>query len=237
VAIKAVGKLTRDDYEKVLLPLLSDAQRDGRRLRFLYELGAEFDGIDAAAAWEDAKLGLRYLRAFACCAVVTDREWIRESTRLASFFLPCPVRAFSIKERGNATAWLGSLPREVGVTHRLLPDKGVLVVDANGALHAQDFDALAFTVDPWIEAHGKLEGIVVHARAFPGWENFGSFVRHVQFIRDHHRRIKRVALAVDSKARTLVPRIGEHFIDAEVKTFAFDDFDAAVAWASGSAPS
>jgi hypothetical protein len=237
VGIKAIGKLTRDDYDTVLVPLLNDLQREGRRPRFLYELGPEFDSFAATAAWEDAKLGLRSLRAFAGCAIVSDREWIRESTRLVSFFLPCPVRAFSLKERAGAIAWLGSLPHEVGVRHRLLTERGVLVIEPLGALHVQDFDALALTVDPWIEAHGKLEGIVIHTRAFPGWENVGSFLRHVQFIRDHHRRVKRVALAADSKATTLVPRLGEHFVDAEVKPFAFDQLDAAVAWASGSEPS
>ena len=65
------------------------------------------------------------------------------------------------------------------------------------ALHGQDFDALALTVDPWIEANGELNGVVVHVRAFPGWENIGSLVRHVQFVRDYHRKVERIALAAD----------------------------------------
>jgi len=233
VGVKAVGKVTREDYEKVLEPLFDGARREGRRLRFVCQIGPEFEGLTPGAAWEDAKLGVRSLRLFAGCAVVTDRDWIRESTRIASFFVPCPVRVFPNGDRDKAIEWLGSLPQESGVAHRLLPEKGVIVVEVKNALTAQDFDALALTADPWIETHGGLAGLVIHARAFPGWENLGSLVRHVQFVRDHHRKTKRIALATDGTLAGLAPRIGEHFVHAEVKTFGYGQVDAAASWAAG----
>lgn len=233
VGVKAIGKVTREDYENVFVPMLDGARREGRRLRFLYQVGPEFEGFTPGAAWEDAKLGLRSLRSFVGCAVVTDRDWIRKSTGIASFFLPCPLQVFPTRDRDKAVEWLRALPHEVGVAHRLLPDKGVLVIDAKHALHAQDFDALALTVDPWIESHGELAGVVVHARAFLGWENLGSLVRHIQFVRDHQLKVKRIALAADGKLASLGPRIGEHFVRAEVKSFRYDQLDAAVAWAAG----
>jgi hypothetical protein len=232
VGLRAVGTLSKEDYDQVLAPLLDEARREGRRLRFLYQLGPEFEGFTASAAWEDAKLGLRALRLFEGCAVVTDLGWVREATKLAAFVIPCPVRVFANRERDGAIDWLRSLPRETGVVHRLLPEKGVIVVDVKGALHAGDFDALALTADAWIESHGPLQGIVIHARAFPGWENFGSFVRHVQFVRDHHRKIQRIALAAEGKLAGLAPRLGEHFIEAEVKSFGYDQLEAAIAWAA-----
>jgi hypothetical protein len=233
VGVKAVGRLTREDYEKVLAPMIEGARRQGRRLRFLYEAGPEFAGFTPSAAWEDAKISLRSMRLFAACAVVTDHDWIREATRIAGFFMPCPVRVFPSRDRDKAIAWLGSIPHEVGATHRLLSDKGVLLVDARSTLHAQDFDTLAETVDPWIESHGELNGVVIHARAFPGWETLGTLVRHIQFVRDHHRKVRRIALAVDGKVAHLAPRVGEHFVQAEIKTFGYDQVDAAVLWASG----
>lgn len=234
VGLKAIGKLTHDDYATVFVPLLDGARREGRRLRFLYQIGPEFEGFTPTAAWEDAKLGLRFLRCFVGCAIVTDREWARESARVASFFLPCPVRVFATRDRDKAIEWLASLPQQVGVSHRLLPEKGVVVIDAKEALHIGDFDALALAVDPWIESHGVLEGVVIHARAFPGWENLGSLVRHVQFVREHHRRVKRIALATDAKLAVLAPRLGQHFVKGEIKTFEYDELDEAVDWASGS---
>ena len=89
--VKAIGKISKEDYEQVFVPLLDEARREGRRIRFLYQLGPEFEGFTPGAAWEDAKIGLHFLRLFDGCAVVTDLVWIRELTRLAEFLMPCPV--------------------------------------------------------------------------------------------------------------------------------------------------
>lgn len=75
-------------------------------------------------------------------------------------------------------------------------------------MRVQDFDALALTADTWIEARGDLQGVVLHARGFPGWENFGSFLRHAQFVRDHHRKVIKVALSADGKLAGRQPADG-----------------------------
>lgn len=110
VGLKAVGKLSREDYERVFEPIIDGGRREGRRLRFLYQLGPEFEGFTASAAWEDARLGLRALRLFEACAIVTDLDWIREATRLVAFVIPCPVRVFPNRERDKAIEWLRSVP-------------------------------------------------------------------------------------------------------------------------------
>jgi hypothetical protein len=230
-----VGKVSREDYEQVLEPLLEEARREGRRLRFLYRLGPEFQGFTPGAAWEDAKIGLRSMRLFDGCAIVSDVGFIQQLARLVGFFMPCPVKVFSNQEAGRAVEWLSSLPKGAPVAHRLLSANGVIVVEVEAPLRAQDFDALALTADTWIEAHGELRGLVIHAREFPGWENLVSFLRHVRFVRDHHRKVKRVALATDGKLASLAPRLAEHFVKAEVKSFAYGELDSAIAWAGNPA--
>jgi len=76
---------------------------------------------------------------------------------------------------------------------------------------------------------------VIHAREFPGWENLGSLLRHLRFVRDHQRHVKRIAFAADSKLAGVAPAIADVFIHAEVKSFAYDELDIAIAWASGPA--
>ena len=234
--LKAVGTLSKEDYERTFEPLIDEARREGKRLRFLYELGPEFQGFTAGAAWEDAKLGLRSMRLFDGCAIVTDKPWIREATRFVGFVMPCPVKTFASSEREQAIEWLRSLPEGAAASHRLVPEAGVIVVEVKQALRAQDFDALALTADTWIEAHGELRGLVIHTREFPGWENLASFLRHVRFVRDHHRKVRRIALAADTKLARLASHLGEHFVKAEVKTFGYDDLEGAIAWA-GAPPS
>lgn len=230
--LRAKGTVTREDYDSVVQPLLDEARSQGRRLRFLYHFGPEFHGFTAGAAWEDVRLGLRYLRLFERCAIVSDIGWIRETSRLVGVLLPCPVRVFGDGQWPQALAWLASSATEGGLPHRLLPECGVLVVEPDRPLRSEDFDALAMAVDPWIEAHGELRGLVVHAREFPGWENLGSVFRHLRFVRDHHRKIGRVALCAGGKLAALAPRLAEHFVAAEVQHFDYDEFDRAVAWAA-----
>lgn len=116
--IRAVGEVTRDDYEQVFEPILEQARRQGRHLRFLYEIGPEFERFTPGAAWQDAKLGLRSMRLFDGCAIVTDHDWLRRMTHLLGFLMPCPVRVFPGTERDQAVAWLASLHEgAAGRTH------------------------------------------------------------------------------------------------------------------------
>jgi len=233
--LRAIGTVTREDYERVVQDVLDEARGQGRRLRLLYQFGPEFDGFTAGAVWEDARLGLRYLRLFERCAVVSDLGWVRESARFVGALLPCPVKVFGNGEWQDALTWLTAPTARGALTHRLLPESGVLVIEPTGPLRADDFDALALVVDPWIEAHGHLRGLVVHARAFPGWDSLGSVFRHLRFVRDHHRRIHRVALCVDGQVAVLAPKVAEHFVKAELRHFDYDQLDLAIAWASAGA--
>jgi hypothetical protein len=233
--VKASGKVSKHDYDEVMEPLINAARCEGRRLRLLYEIGPDFHGFTGGAAWEDAKLGLSNLRLFEGVAVVTNVGWIIQSTRLATFVMPCPVKTFDLTDRGAAIQWLGTLSERATVGQRIVAERGVLVVDVTQALRSADFEAIAATADTWIEAHGGLHGLVIHVRAFPGWENLGALVRHVRFVRDHHKKISRIALAADSKLASVGPRIAEHFIKAEVKVFGYDDLEAAIVWAGGPA--
>jgi hypothetical protein len=126
-----------------------------------------------------------------------------------------------------------SLPEGPGVTHRVLPESGVIVVELTEPLRAQDFDALAATADSWLATHDEVPGVVLHARAFPGWENIGGLLRHVRFVRDHHRALRRVALAADTRLADLLPRLIEHFVKAEIRHFGYDELDDAIVWAAG----
>lgn len=234
-AVRAVGTVSKRDYETVIEPLVDDARSADRRLRFLYEFGPEFRSFTPGAGWEDLKVGMHSMRLFEGCAIVTDIGWIRQSTRLMSFVMPCPVHVFGGQERAEAVDWLTSLPEGPGVSHRLLPESQVLVIEVEEPLRAQDFDDLARTADGWLESHTELAGVVVHCREFPGWENVGSMMRHMRFVRDHHRKVRRVALAADSKLAGLLPHIASHFIQAEVRRFGYDELDDAVSWAESPA--
>lgn len=112
----------------------------------------------------------------------------------------------------------------------LLRDRGILILEPRGALTAADFTALAGTVDPYLEEHGDLKGLVVDAPSFPGWDDFAALVSHMRFVRDHHKRIRRIAVVSDSALLSAAPKIASHFVNAEIRNFKAGERTAALAW-------
>jgi len=117
--------------------------------------------------------------------------------------------------------------------HELRRDQGILILKPEGALRAEDFVALAATVDPYLEQKGDLKGILLEAPAFPGWENFAGLVSHLRFVREHHRHVRRIAAVTDSAFLGIAPKIAAHFVGAEIKVFDAGARDAALAWITG----
>jgi hypothetical protein len=119
------------------------------------------------------------------------------------------------------------------LAHQLSRDTGVLTLAPSGPLTAADFASVAAEVDPWIAAHGDLRGVLIHAKAFPGWQDFAGFLGHLGFVRDHVHKIRRVAIASDSTFLTLAPQVAKHFVHAEVRHFGYAECDAAAEWLAG----
>jgi hypothetical protein len=112
----------------------------------------------------------------------------------------------------------------------LLHDRSILVVTPDGPLTKADFEKLASEVDPFLASKGKLAGLMIYARSFPGWESFGALVSHLKFVADHHRQIERIAAVTDSEFLKIMPRIADHFVQAKIKHFDFEEKDRAFAW-------
>jgi hypothetical protein len=113
---------------------------------------------------------------------------------------------------------------------QLFREFGVVEVIPSGALTAVDFEQLAALVDPFIEANGDLRGLMIVADRFPGWDSFAALVGHIRFVRDHQRRIRRVATVSDGLTLTIAPQLARHFVKAEVRHFPFAGREAAMEW-------
>jgi hypothetical protein len=112
--------------------------------------------------------------------------------------------------------------------HELRRDEGILIIRPRGPLQAADFTSLAAIVDPYIEAHGGLRGIIIEASSFPGWDSFAALISHIRFVRDHHRLIGKIAAVSDSAVLSIAPQLARHFVKAEVRHFSVTDRQAAL---------
>src|SRR5262245_46787012 len=119
------------------------------------------------------------------------------------------------------------------VKYELLRTEGILVIQPEASLEASDFQKITQEVDPYIEANGKLHGVLIDAKAFPGWKDFAALVAHLKFVKDHHRRIQRVAVVSDSSFLAVAPKVVSHFVAADVRHFPQSQRDEALAWLRG----
>ncbi len=114
--------------------------------------------------------------------------------------------------------------------HRLHGEESVLTVTVSGPLTAEDFAELTAQIDPYLEKHGELQGLMIVAPEFPDWNDFGALISHLRFVRDHHERIRKVAFVSDSRAVVALESIASHFVDAEVEHFPTDERMEAHNW-------
>ena len=106
VGLRVGGTVTREDYERVLLPAVAAMREGHEKIRLLYVLGDDFDGYSAGAIWEDAKLGAHSLTAWERIAVVTDVGWIRHLMAAFGWMIPGEIRVVGMDGEDEARAWI-----------------------------------------------------------------------------------------------------------------------------------
>lgn len=116
------------------------------------------------------------------------------------------------------------------INAKLLREESLLVVSPEDKLDSTDFERLRLLVDPYIEAHGELKGLLIDAESFPGWEDFSSLLEHLRFVRDYQQRIQQVAAVTDNGFLTILPKVADYFAAAEVRHFNYRDRDQALNW-------
>lgn len=113
----------------------------------------------------------------------------------------------------------------------LRKDEAILIVKPRHALTEQDFAELSAAVDPYLAERGMLNGLIIYTPDFPGWDSFAGLLSHIQFVKDHHANIRKVALVSDSKLASVAPKFADLFVSAKIEHFSYSDFEQAVNWA------
>ena len=121
------------------------------------------------------------------------------------------------------------------IEHTLDTANAILYVRPKSALKKEDFAQLAKAVDPFIERSGSLAGLIIEAPGFPGWDSLGALAAHLRFVRDHHKRIRKVGLVTDSAIGNVAERLASHFVAAQIRHFAAGELEAARQWVMSSA--
>ncbi len=111
--------------------------------------------------------------------------------------------------------------------------KGIAILEPNGALSENDFKSAAKSIDSYIEKSGKLSGIIIQVKSFPGWDSFSALITHLKFIKEHHKKVSHVAFVTDSPLGGFAEHVGSHFVNAEVRSFTFNELENSIQWIIG----
>ena len=108
LAFVCKGRVTKADYDAVLVPAVVQALKTHDKVRLYYETAGDFAGIDPGAMWEDFKVGMEHLTRWERVAVVTDVEWIKQTIRFFRLLMPGTMKLFPTSEATQAREWIAS---------------------------------------------------------------------------------------------------------------------------------
>jgi len=105
IGLEAIGKVTDEDYERVLVPAVT-AALERKDVRLLYVLGDEFDSYSAGAVWADTKLWAGHLTSWQKVAIVSDADWLEKAVKAFGWLMPGEVKVFDDDDLDDAKEWL-----------------------------------------------------------------------------------------------------------------------------------
>lgn len=102
MSLKAIGKLTHEDYE-VITPMIDSALAgvEQPRVRAFVD-GTEMEGWELRAAWDDFKLGLKHGSEFERVAIFGNKNWQELATKVGNWFVSGEVRYFDDRDEALA---------------------------------------------------------------------------------------------------------------------------------------
>ena len=102
--LKAQGKLTHRDYEKIT-PMIDSALAAvvSPKVRVLFD-GTEMEGWELRAAWDDLKLGLKHGNEFERIAIYGHKHWQEVAAKIGGWFISGEARFFENED--DALNWL-----------------------------------------------------------------------------------------------------------------------------------
>jgi len=116
------------------------------------------------------------------------------------------------------------------LNHTLLSTEGILILEPSGPLETVDFQAVIDDIAPYLVMHESLAGVMIFAKAFPGWLNLEAAISHLQLIERFHQKIKRLAIVSDNGLLSALPTFAAHLVHPDVKHFSESEYEDALTW-------
>ena len=104
-----------------------------------------------------------------------------------------------------------------------------LKIVAPDKLKADDFHQIAPQIDSLISQHGKIR-LLIDASGFNGWENIETFENHAGFIKNHQKKIERIAVITAHDWQHWLIGAVRIFVHPEVRAYDKSHASEALQW-------
>ncbi|KFF06456.1 SpoIIAA family protein [Flavobacterium reichenbachii] len=104
-AFKAIGEVTKEDYQNVVVPEVERVIEQIGHINFLLYLDTDVENFTAGAWMQDALLGLKNIAKWNRAAIVTDSDKAITFTNGFSYFVPGEFKGFKKEQYDQALTW------------------------------------------------------------------------------------------------------------------------------------
>ena len=105
-AMRAVGEVTGDEVEKVLIPSLQALVDKYDEIYYLLILETKVENFSAGAWVRDMFAGLKHFTKWKKIAVVTNQLAVKKFTDAFSYITPAQTKGFSPNDLDEALIWI-----------------------------------------------------------------------------------------------------------------------------------
>lgn len=106
-AFRALGEVTKKDYDEVVVPAVEALVNRTDELNFLLDLDTDLANYTMGAWFEDIMIGFKNLGKWHKAAIVTNSEKIISFTNAFSYIAPGEYKGFKKDELEVALLWVG----------------------------------------------------------------------------------------------------------------------------------
>ena len=105
---RAKGEVTKDDYEKVLIPAIDALAEKFGKLHFLMVLDTDVKNFTLGAWLDDAKVGIKHITKWHRMAIVTDQKAVEKFSDFFGVLVPGESKGFTHAQLQEAIEWVSA---------------------------------------------------------------------------------------------------------------------------------
>lgn len=106
IGIKAVGKVTDEDYRNIIIPAIDDMLSKNEKGKFLYYLSPEFEGFELGAMWDDLKYAAGHHEKFDKIALVGGPRWVEWTSKVFGHMVDAEIKTYEDADIDKAWEWI-----------------------------------------------------------------------------------------------------------------------------------